>query len=331
MLSPHNFLMFFVLMMSVLIMSSSSSWFSFWLALEMNTLAFLSMISTFNKETTESSMLYFLPQALASSLFLFSSMMFSLSASNTTQTFSMSIVFMSMILKLGGAPLHQWFPKVAQILTLPFNSILMTIQKIPPLIILSSTSHPTIIINSAIVTSAALGSLGGLSQTNIKSILAFSSISHLAWMLASLSFNNTFWQSYLLIYSSILVSIILVLNLKKINTINQTFLLNLNPMTKTLIILLLLSLGGMPPLTGFLPKWMIIMNHSSNLILLTLISSALLNLFFYLRISYSMIFSHSSSPIIQFHLTPHSLTPLFIFNITFLSTLLPVLIILTNL
>nr|WEM34709.1 NADH dehydrogenase subunit 2 [Charinus ferreus] len=328
--SPHNLLMSSTLMVSIIIVASSASWFSLWLGLEINTLAFLSIISTNNKETTESSMIYFLPQALASSTFLFASLSNTLTNSPHTHKMLTSLILLAMIMKLGAAPLHQWFPKVALKLTMPFNSILMTIQKMPPMIILSQISPPPTILNMAIFTSALFGPLGGLSQTNIKTILAFSSISHLAWMLASMSFNNTFWQMYLLIYSLILLSILLTLNKKKITSTNQITFLNHQHPTKTLLTLLFLSLGGMPPLTGFLPKWTIIMNHPSLLTLLFLISSTLLNLFFYLRICYSTLFIFTPSPSLHLPMSPTSHIPTFILSLFSFSMLLSMLLVLNN-
>ena len=165
--------------------------------------------------------------------------------------------------------------------------------KIAPLSILIQIYpllNSTIILILAI-TSIFIGAWGGLNQTQIRKIIAYSSIAHIGWILAILPYNPSLTLLNLIIYIILTAPIFIALILNNSITINSISLLwNKTPAILTIISLILLSLGGLPPLTGFLPKWIIITELIKNncLIIATLIAIiALLNLFFYTRLIYS--------------------------------------------
>nr|YP_002242166.1 NADH dehydrogenase subunit 2 [Damon diadema]ACI02280.1 NADH dehydrogenase subunit 2 [Damon diadema] len=318
--NPTNLLMFTLIIMSLMLMASSSSPFMMWISLEINTISFIAlMFLPSNQESSESCMIYFLPQSVGSSLFLMSS--------STPAVFSTPflplIITLSMALKLGMAPFHYWFIKTAKNISWKMNSILMTIQKIPPfMVIIMNTPHPqTKMI--LILLSAMVGPFGGINQTNIKSLLAFSSVSHMAWMMAALYIDNLSWLIYLTVYSTIFMAISLTLN-KKISSINQ--MISVNPNMKLTFFLLILSLGGMPPLTGFFQKWMVITLLSSPLVIFTLMLSAVLNLYFYIRLSLPILLTNNSSnPWMKKNFHMNILTIPSLFLLPFLLLFFPIL------
>nr|YP_006576347.1 NADH dehydrogenase subunit 2 [Ixodes ricinus]AEM23565.1 NADH dehydrogenase subunit 2 [Ixodes ricinus] len=271
-----------ILLMSILMGISCSYWFPLWVSLEINMMMFIPLMNSKNFLSSNSIMNYYIIQSFSSSMFLFSSFLFFLFSTNML----ISIILMSMMIKLGSAPFHTWFPQISEGLnSLPFF-LLLTFQKIIPLFIISLIIHNLFIF--FIVSSSMIGSLGGLNQTSLKKILAFSSISHLAWMMALIFSCHNFWMLYLLIYSMILIKII------KTFMKNYNFsILNLNSMkltffNKMVMISFFLSLGGMPPFLGFFMKWisLILMLKNFPMIMLILIPSSLVNLFFYIRILY---------------------------------------------
>nr|WGO58029.1 NADH dehydrogenase subunit 2 [Rhabdoblatta ecarinata] len=294
----HNstkILFFFTLISGLLITISSNSWLSAWMGLEINLLSFIPLMSNNdNIFTTEAALKYFLIQALASSSLLF--IIISKSLLESMFTISNSILNSIMIstpllMKSGAAPLHWWFPSVMEGLSWENCFILMTIQKIAPLMLISYSINFNSFMTIIIILSVMMGAIGGYNQTSIRKILTYSSINHMGWMLTAMLMGENMWMFYFLIYSFLTLTIILIVMPMQISFINQTYLINENnKMMKFLLFSSLLSLGGLPPFLGFLPKWMIIqfmmINWSSTIISMMVILS-LITLYYYLRMTYS--------------------------------------------
>nr|AGY61320.1 NADH dehydrogenase subunit 2 [Halocaridina rubra] len=290
-LKPHHGLFLITLLAGLLIAISSSSWFILWMGLELNLMSFIPLLSSSeNRYSAESALKYFLIQALgSSSLLMASTLSLFLSKAWT------SIVLLSLLLKTGAAPFHFWLPPVMQGIDWFQCFILMTIQKMAPISMMSlilTTNLSSLTLTSSSILSATVGALGGLNQTLTRKILAYSSINHMGWMLAAISANEQMWTIYFMAYSLITLSVVSIFSSKQIFHINQVLTTNIYPQTtKMMLFLNLLSLGGMPPLLGFFPKMMMIQEFmSSQLSLLwlsILLASALLTLFFYLRVANS--------------------------------------------
>nr|YP_010166777.1 NADH dehydrogenase subunit 2 [Scarodytes savinensis]QRV62881.1 NADH dehydrogenase subunit 2 [Scarodytes savinensis] len=286
------------LFMGTLITISSYSWLGAWMGLEINLLSFIPLISMKNNSfSSEASIKYFLIQALASSIFLFSVIMLITKSKMINELFIFNkILFMIMnstiLLKLGAAPFHFWFPEIIEGMNWLNSLILMTWQKIAPMVILSYTIKNSMFILMIIVMSTFIGSIGGLNQTSLRKMLAYSSINHMGWMLSSFLMNEIMWIIYFIIYSFMSISIVLIFNSFNMFLLKQLFMMiNKNYLIKFFITLNLLSLGGLPPFLGFFPKWIIIQNLSMNnfFIVMFMIMMTLITLFFYLRICYSSI------------------------------------------
>nr|ARH54106.1 NADH dehydrogenase subunit 2 [Bembidion varium] len=291
------------LMMGTMISVSSYTWMGTWMGLEINLLSFIPIIKMHNNQySSESSMKYFLVQALASTVFLFSILLLSFSQSmiSETQNFNVMLLMMTnsaLMLKMGAAPFHFWFPEIVEGMNWMNTLLLMTWQKIAPMMLLSYTIKFSNYILIIIMMSALVGSLGGLNQVSLRKLMAYSSINHLGWMMSTFLISNMMWMLYFIIYSYISISIVIMLNFFKIFYLKQIYLLlNKNLLTKFILMLNLLSLGGLPPFLGFLPKWMVIQSLSYNYMYLSLflIMFTLITLFFYIRMTYSsLILSHN--------------------------------------
>lgn len=168
--------------------------------------------------------------------------------------------------------------------------MLITWQKIAPLILISYLNIKNFLF-IFIILSAIIGSIGGLNQTSVKKIIAFSSINHLGWILASILSSDSLWLTYFLFYSFLSSSVVLFFYLFQINHINQLFSIFFSPKElKFTLFLNFLSLGGLPPFLGFLPKWLVInflVIKNQIFLILVLVIFALVTLFFYLRICYT--------------------------------------------
>nr|AAU01025.1 NADH dehydrogenase subunit 2 [Microlophus koepckeorum] len=282
-----------------IITASSYHWLMAWIGLEINTLAITPLISKkHHPRSTEASTKYFLTQAAASALILFSS---TINAKYTgtwditqlTTPQSTILLTMALAMKLGLAPTHFWLPEVLQGSSLSTALIIITWQKLAPITLLYMTTNtlPTTMILVMGTLSTLVGGWGGLNQTQLRKLMAFSSIAHLGWIFTISSMLTNIMLLNLTIYiimTTTMFSSLILLNLKTIK--DTTTLSTTSPALTTIITLTLLSLGGLPPLSGFIPKWLILeelTNQSLLTISLLMAMSALLSLFFYLRLTYT--------------------------------------------
>nr|YP_008080667.1 NADH dehydrogenase subunit 2 [Mecopoda elongata]AFK15645.1 NADH dehydrogenase subunit 2 [Mecopoda elongata] len=296
MLNPSKLLFFLTLLLGTLITISSNSWFGAWMGLEINLLSFIPlMTNSKNILSTEASLKYFLIQALASAILLFAIILMHLLNNSYILLFNhftlSTLISSSLLLKTGAAPFHFWFPGTMEGLNWFNCLILMTWQKIAPLMLLSYMLTMNFFMTLVIISSIVIGSLGGLNQTSLRKLMAYSSINHLGWMISAMMNGENLWMLYFLIYSFLSTSIILLFNILQTFHVNQNFLtMTTNSMLKSSLFLLLLSLGGLPPFLGFLPKWLIIqslVNSNQLFIVTTMVIMTLITLFFYLRLTFS--------------------------------------------
>nr|AAV67622.1 NADH dehydrogenase subunit 2 [Anolis allisoni]AAV67625.1 NADH dehydrogenase subunit 2 [Anolis allisoni] len=281
-----------------IITMTSYHWLMAWVGLEMNTLAIIPIISTMHHpRSTEAATKYFLTQAAASALILFSSMTnaWNLGSWDITQTLappSHILLTMALAMKLGLAPMHFWLPEVIQGSTMTTAFIITTWQKLAPmsLIFLTMNNLSTTIFLLMGLLSSLIGGWGGLNQTQTRKIMAYSSIAHLGWMATISSIMTNILIMNLLIYLIMTTSMFLSLIISKSKTIqNMSSTWTMSPTLTIITMLSLLSLGGLPPLTGFVPKWLImeeLVLQDFNLLATMMAMSSLLSLFFYLRLAY---------------------------------------------
>nr|AXP34533.1 NADH dehydrogenase subunit 2 [Hylophylax naevius]QEQ28431.1 NADH dehydrogenase subunit 2 [Hylophylax naevius] len=286
------------LILGTTITISSNHWMMAWTGLEINTLAILPLISkSHHPRAIEAATKYFLVQAAASALLLFSSMTNAWytgqwDITQLTHPTSCLLLTTAISMKLGLVPFHFWFPEVLQGTSLTTGLLLATALKLPPttlFLLTSSSLNPTLLTLMAIA-SAALGGWAGLNQTQTRKILAFSSISHLGWMTIILVYNPKLTLIAFYIYCLLTIPIFLTLNtIKTLKLTTMSTAWTKIPSLTATLVLMLLSLAGLPPLTGFLPKWLIIqeltkqeMTPAATIIALL----SLLGLFFYLRLAY---------------------------------------------
>lgn len=247
-----------------------------------------------NLFSSEASLKYFLTQALASSILLFSVLIIiskeKLYRNTGYESYSTIILNSSLLTKMGAAPFHFWFPEVIEGLDWINSIILLTWQKIAPIILLINNINPVKFLRIIIIFCMVVRGIIGLNQTSLRKILAYSSINHMGWIIASIIIMESIWSYYFSIYS--IISLNLILMFKYLNIYHVTQLItsiNQIPIFKIAFVLNFFSLGGLPPFLGFLPKWITIQTIVENqLYLLTvrIIVITLLTLYYYLRISF---------------------------------------------
>nr|AYR05340.1 NADH dehydrogenase subunit 2 [Mordellidae sp. 4 ACP-2013] len=292
MLNINKTLFITSLITGTLIAISSYSWMGMWMGLEINLLSFIPLMnSNKNAFQTESSIKYFLTQSLASLILLFSIIALLMAnefiAPAMKQTLLM-VMNSSLLTKLGTAPFHFWFPSVMEGLLWMESLILLTWQKIAPMIlIMNNLPHP-LFLTTIILISTILSGFMGMNQISLRKIMVFSSINHMGWMLASMMSTQSIWINYFLIYTTISANIILLFHLTKSFFMKQ-IINSMKPQKLIKLILLfnLISMSGLPPFLGFFPKWMIIQSLTEqNMLMLSLlmIVFTLFTIFIYIRV-----------------------------------------------
>nr|YP_008593692.1 NADH dehydrogenase subunit 2 [Rexea nakamurai]BAN83699.1 NADH dehydrogenase subunit 2 [Rexea nakamurai] len=278
---------------------ASSHWLLAWMGLEMNTLAIIPLMAqNHHPRAVEATTKYFLTQATAAAMLLFASstnawLTGQWNIEQMTHPLPTTMITLALAMKLGLAPIHAWLPEVLQGLDLTTGLILSTWQKLAPFALLVQIPHtsPTLLMVLGLM-SSLVGGWGGLNQTQLRKILAYSSIAHLGWMILVLQFSPQLTLLALLTYFIMTFTAFSTFKLNKTMNINSLATSWTKAPTLTALTpLVLLSLGGLPPLTGFMPKWLILQELAKqNLAPLATIMalSALLSLYFYLRLSYSM-------------------------------------------
>nr|UIX55365.1 NADH dehydrogenase subunit 2 [Eremiaphila sp.] len=302
---PNNstkILFLMTLFSGMLISLCANSWFGVWMGLEINLLSFIPLISTSNNSlSTEASLKYFLIQTISSSSLLFMIFM----KTNMYEMFYLTknsmwneMMILPMLMKMAAAPLHWWLPSVMEGLSWTNCFLILSVQKIAPLILIAYLMKNSIFMQTIIMMSAITGALGGFNQTSLRKILAFSSINHISWMLIGTMMSMSLWLLYFTIYMINILTIIMMMSNTNSIFISQKFsTMNYNKIVKLMLNLSLLSLGGMPPLLGFLPKWILIQFMIQNMMIylsVILIASSLMTLFYYLRIMYSTLMISNS-------------------------------------
>nr|YP_009235125.1 NADH dehydrogenase subunit 2 [Cobitis matsubarai]BAU45950.1 NADH dehydrogenase subunit 2 [Cobitis matsubarai] len=279
---------------------ASSHWLLAWMGLEINTLAIIPLMAQqHHPRAVEATTKYFLTQATAAAMILFAAttnawIMGEWDINSLSHPLASTLVITALALKIGLAPVHFWLPEVLQGLDLLTGLILSTWQKLAPFALIIQVA-PTIdpyLLTSLGLLSTLVGGWGGLNQTQLRKILAYSSIAHMGWMLIILQYTPQLTLLALGMYIVMTTTAFLSFKMSlatKINTLSTAWAKNPTLMATTA--LALLSLGGLPPLTGFMPKWLILQELAKQELPLTatiMALAALLSLYFYLRLCYAM-------------------------------------------
>nr|YP_010393261.1 NADH dehydrogenase subunit 2 [Tylothais aculeata]UPX89423.1 NADH dehydrogenase subunit 2 [Tylothais aculeata] len=305
---PFSYMFMAVMVMGTLLSVSSFHWLSIWAGLEINLIGFLPML-VYQKTTSESesAVKYFIVQALGSSMLIFGSLMsfdmsltWDLHVMNLSHSMGLVTILTGLCMKLGLFPFHYWLPGVMSGLPWVTCLLLATWQKFAPLFLflclleLSNSYVLGLVLCLISAGSSIIGGIGGMNQTQIRALLAYSSIGHLGWMVFALLHSESSMKFYLFVY--VVVSIFMFVslwmsdlsNMKNINNLKNFGFVQVSTM------LFLLSLGGLPPLLGFVSKWLVIlvgMSSSYFWVLLALILGSLMSLFYYLSLFFSVLLS----------------------------------------
>ena len=308
--------------LGMIIMISSYDLIVFYLGLELQSLC-LYILASFKRneeKSTEAGLKYFVLSALASGILLygcsliygftgstnFETISNNLNESNTGAVFGIVFVIVGLAFKISAVPFHMWTPDVYEGSPTSVTSFFALIPKIAALSVfirfmyvpfINMINEWQIIIVFLAIGSMILGAVAAIGQTNIKRLIAYSSIGHMGYALAGLAAGTNAGIQSTIIY----LTIYLVMNLGAFGCIfmmkrENIFYENINdlsglsknhPILSLSFLIIMLSLAGIPPLAGFFAKFYIfIAVIESKMYALAIIGllTTVISAFYYLRI-----------------------------------------------
>ena len=308
--------------LGMMVMISSNDLIVFYMGLELQSLA-LYVLATFNRDqikSSEAGLKYFVLSALSSGLLLYGcSLIYGFSGStnfnvisnqlNTNEyvlTFGIVFILVGLAFKISAVPFHMWAPDVYEGSPTSVTLFFTMVPKIAALTVfvrflyvpfLNLIDQWQMIIVFLSIASMLFGAIAAIGQTNIKRLIAYSSIGHIGYTLAGLATGSNEGIQSSIIYISIyiimnlaLFSCLLMLkrNDQYYEQIDDLSGLSKNhPLLSFSFLIILFSLAGIPPLAGFFAKFYVfkaVIEQSMYFLAIVGLLSTVVAAFYYLRI-----------------------------------------------
>ena len=308
--------------LGMLIMISSNDLIVFYMGLELQSLA-LYVLATFNRDklkSSEAGLKYFVLSALSSGLLLYGcSLVYGFSGStnfdvisnqlNSNEyvlTFGIVFILVGLAFKISAVPFHMWAPDVYEGSPTSVTLFFTMVPKIAALTVfirflyvpfLNLIDQWQMIIIFLSLASMIFGAIAAIGQTNIKRLVAYSSIGHVGYTLAGLATgtNEGIQSSIIYITIYIVMNLALFSGLLMLRRNNQyhediedlSGLSKNHPLLSISLLIVLFSLAGIPPLAGFFAKFYIfkaVLEESMYFLAIVGLLSTVISAFYYLRI-----------------------------------------------
>ena len=308
--------------LGMMIMISSNDLIVFYMGLELQSLA-LYVLATFNRDqlkSSEAGLKYFVLSALSSGLLLYGcsliygftgSTNFNLIANNLNTndyalTFGIVFVIVGLAFKISAVPFHMWAPDVYEGSPTSVTLFFTMVPKIAALTVfirflyvpfLNLIGQWQTILIFLSIGSMIFGAIAAIGQTNLKRLVAYSSIGHIGYALAGLTTGSNEGVQSSIVYITIyiimnlgLFSCLLMMkrNNKYYEEIEDLSGLSKNhPLLSLSLLIILFSLAGIPPLAGFFAKFYIfksVLEQSMYSLAVIGLLSTVVAAFYYLRI-----------------------------------------------
>ena len=322
----------------MLMMVSANDLISLYVGIELQSLS-LYVIAAFKRDTlksTEAGLKYFVLGALSSGMLLYgASMIYGFTGSTNFETIGalytdagqmpsigliVGLVFLisGLAFKVSAVPFHMWTPDVYEGAATPATAFFAIAPKVAALALLVRALIAPFfgvvedwqqVITLIAILSMAYGAFAAIRQTNIKRLMAYSSIGHMGFALVGLAAGTEAGVQAVLIYLLIYVvmnigtfAAILTMRVKGQMVEGIEDLAGLgrnNPMLAMILAVLLFSLAGIPPLAGFFGKFYVFLAAiEAELYTLAVLGvlSSVVGSFYYLRIIKVMYFDEPAEP-----------------------------------
>ena len=276
----------------MLMMISANDLIALYVGLELQSLA-LYVVAAFQRDSARSSeagLKYFVLGALSSGMLLYgTSLVYGFTGStdfadiaaavqpsgaNIGLIFGLVFLMAGFAFKISAVPFHMWTPDVYEGAPTPVTAFFAAAPKLAAMALtvrVLITAFPAVtaqwqqIVTFLAIASMALGSFAAIGQTNIKRLMAYSSIGHMGYALVGLAAGTTEGVQGVIIYLAIYLAMTLgtfacILAMRRngrmVEDIDQlSGLSSTSPLMAFLLAMLLFSLAGIPPLAGFFAKF----------------------------------------------------------------------------
>jgi NADH-quinone oxidoreductase subunit N len=314
--------------LGMMIMISSNDLIVFYMGLELQSLA-LYVLATFNRDqlkSSEAGLKYFVLSALSSGLLLYGcsliygftgSTNFNLIANELNPneyalTFGIVFILVGLAFKISAVPFHMWAPDVYEGSPTSVTLFFTMVPKIAALTVfirflyvpfLNLIDQWQMILIFLSIASMLFGAVAAIGQTNLKRLIAYSSISHIGYALAGLATGTNEGIQSSVIYITIYVLMNLglfscLLMMRRNNDYYEDIedlsgLSKNHPLLSLSLLIILFSLAGIPPLAGFFAKFYIfksVLEQSMYFLAIVGLLSTVVAAFYYLRIIKIMYF-----------------------------------------
>uniref|UniRef100_UPI0030028C17 NADH dehydrogenase subunit 2 n=1 Tax=Limassolla uncata TaxID=3019672 RepID=UPI0030028C17 len=296
-------------MVGIMMSISSNNWILIWCGLEISMISFIPLMVSKKIISAESSIKYFIVQSVSSSLLMLGMLIMIMKGGYNYDY----MVKSSLLMKMGVAPFHNWILTVIEGLKPHMMFIMLTINKVAPITIMSYMLSSMILL---ICLNALMASIMSINQNSVKKLLTYSSIMNMSFVLIIIKLN-LMWTVYFLLYSILLLMMTILMINFKIIYMNQIIMTNNKMSSNILIWMIMLSMGGMPPLVGFSIKYMVLqvmINTKMYLTLSIMILASLIMMMVYLRLTFiSMMNSSLSLKLVSYNMK-YSSTMMLIMN-----------------
>nr|YP_010266104.1 NADH dehydrogenase subunit 2 [Scurria scurra]UHY95078.1 NADH dehydrogenase subunit 2 [Scurria scurra] len=304
---PSTIFFYVVIFISGAIAISSSNWIFTVAAMALNSAAILPLLvsySPFKSSYAETAAKYFMVQAKGTTLYAMGATIHDHWDVTDASFMSLSYVQWGLVLmtlglfaKIGVFPFSAWVPGVTIGASWLNCWVLLTWQKYYLCVVLAQLLNDPASkflfwpVGMAIGLTALHGAYLGVTQTNLRSILGCSSLAHTGWAIMACLLNTEALSFYFAVYCLTLGFTLIVFHLTEVNNTQDPFLMmkggwdtSLLSFTSTIN---MLSLGGMPPLLGFMGKWAVLsqwVEHGHSMLpLCTVMLASFLSLLFYMN------------------------------------------------
>ncbi|MBL4628129.1 MAG: NADH-quinone oxidoreductase subunit NuoN [Roseicyclus sp.] len=313
----------------MMIMVSAGDLIALYMGLELQALA-LYVVAAMRRDSvrsTEAGLKYFVLGALSSGLLLYGASL-TYGFAGTTRfggiieaaqgdmplglLFGLVFILAGLAFKVSAAPFHMWTPDVYEGAPTPVTALFATAPKVAAMALFARVVHDAFggvigdwqqIVMFLAVLSMFLGAIAAIGQTDIKRLMAYSSISHMGFALMGLASGTAQGVEAMLIYMAIYVvmnigTFAFILTMERdgrqVTDISSLSAFASKEPTKALAILVLMfSLAGVPPLLGFFGKYAVLVAAvDAGLIWLAVagVIASVIGAFYYIRIIYLMYF-----------------------------------------
>ena len=276
------------ILLGVIIAINATNPLLIWIGLEINLISFLPLMLESDSNISSSNIIkYFLIQTITSLIILFSIIGFNLKFSPLRIN---RLFLISLFVKIGLPPYHFWLPSVIQSISWINCLILSTVQKFGPLLLILAIHQFSKLRIILAILSLLIRSLGGLAQTNLRPLIAYSSIHHIVWCFLGLIINFSLFYFYFLAYIIACIGLFITLHSYQIYSFKTITSIHVNYIGVAFV--RIISLAGLPPLLGFFPKLFLLINLCKLRIFITLfiVIRRSINLVFYFNFILSLLF-----------------------------------------